>query len=101
MQRRKILKLLAHTTLATCATTIAHAFTLGRHRLAIERHTHGGQCQIPIINYAPILPSWGKNYREGHFEEKGRHLYVNRGIGTVDLKVRFSCPPELTLLELT
>jgi predicted MPP superfamily phosphohydrolase len=28
------------------------------------------------------------------------HLYVNRGIGTVNLPFRFDCPPEITVLTL-
>jgi uncharacterized protein len=36
----------------------------------------------------------------GHFNVGPMQLYVNRGIGTVKIPVRFRCPPELTLLTL-
>ena len=37
---------------------------------------------------------------EGYFKLGPLQLYVNRGIGTVKLPVRFLCPPELTLITL-
>ena len=69
--------------------------------LQVSGHTHGGQCRIPLLNYPPILPSWGKNYAFGLFRKDKRALYVTRGIGTVDFPIRFWCPPEITLLEVT
>ena len=72
-----------------------------RIRLQVSGHTHGGQCRVPLFNYAPILPRWGKRFAYGLFRKDNRFLYVTRGVGTVDLKVRFWCPPEITVLEVT
>ena len=68
--------------------------------LVLSGHTHGGQVRIPWIR--PLfLPGMGRKYVEGHFLLRdGMQLYVNRGIGTVNLPFRFRCPPELTLITL-
>jgi uncharacterized protein len=67
--------------------------------LMLSGHTHGGQIRIPFV--APLaLPPMGKIYVEGFFRVGNMQLYVNRGIGTVNLPVRFNCPPELTLHTL-
>lgn len=62
--------------------------------------THGGQVRLPgltrLIGYMA--------YRIRHWE--GLHrcgptwLYVNRGLGTSGVPVRFRCPPEVAVLEL-
>ncbi|HEY4046232.1 MAG TPA: metallophosphoesterase [Acidobacteriaceae bacterium] len=69
--------------------------------LVLSGHTHGGQIRIPWMR--PLfLPGMGRKYLEGHFLlADGTQLYVNRGIGTVNLPFRFRCPPELTLITLT
>ena len=71
-----------------------------RIKLQISGHTHGGQVRAPLVG-ALHLPKWGQKYQEGLYTQDGRHLYVNRGIGTLFPHVRFRCPPEITLLELT
>ena len=68
--------------------------------LILAGHTHGGQIKIPFIK-----PFWtptknrGK-YASGLFEISHSYLYVNRGIGTTALPIRFNCPPEITVIEL-
>lgn len=71
-----------------------------RVRLQLSGHTHGGQVCAPGYG-AMVLPSWGRRYAAGLFTRGGRHLYVNRGIGTVGPPLRFWCRPEITLLELS
>jgi len=66
--------------------------------VAICGHTHGGQVNIPFIPN-PYLRSW-KTYLKGWFNEKGSHMYVNRGIGMLTLPFRFRCRPEITLLSI-
>lgn len=74
--------------------------TDGRIALQLSGHSHGGQVRIPFGG-AIQLPSWGKKYTIGQYEESGRRLYVNRGIGTVVRHFRFNCRPEITHLRLT
>ena len=69
--------------------------------LMLSGHTHGGQIRLPIIGTpSSMLPPGGQNYVHGHFNVGPLQLYVNRGIGTVHVPIRFRCPPELTLLTL-
>ena len=67
--------------------------------LMLSGHSHGGQIRLPLIG--PLkLPKMGRKYVEGWFRFGDLQLYVNRGLGTVDLPFRFDCPPEITLFTL-
>jgi predicted MPP superfamily phosphohydrolase len=69
--------------------------------LMLSGHTHGGQVRLPIIGTPErMLPPGGRRFISGHFSLGPLALYVNRGIGTVGLPVRFLCPPELTVITL-
>ncbi|MGJ8698009.1 MAG: metallophosphoesterase [Verrucomicrobiaceae bacterium] len=68
--------------------------------LQLSGHTHGGQCRVPLIGYAPAKVKYGRNYLYGHYQKNDAQLWVGRGIGTVGLRVRFACPPELSILTL-
>jgi uncharacterized protein len=71
-----------------------------RVSLILSGHTHGGQVRIPFVKPV-MLPPLGKKYLEGHFTlADGTQLYVNRGIGTTGLPLRFLCPPEITVVTL-
>jgi len=67
--------------------------------LVLSGHTHGGQIRLPLIG-ATVLPPLGHKYVEGWFRFGNLQLYVNRGLGTVGLPVRFDCPPEITFFTL-
>jgi len=67
--------------------------------LMLSGHTHGGQIRFPFV--PPMhLPPLGKIYVGGLFRLGPTQLYVNRGIGTVGLPMRFNCPPEITEITL-
>jgi len=69
--------------------------------LMLSGHTHGGQ--IRIGSYAPMLPRMGKLYLAGMYRAdnaRGSKLYVNRGLGTSQLPLRFMAVPEITLITL-
>jgi uncharacterized protein len=68
--------------------------------LMLSGHTHGGQVRLPFLPPL-LLPKMGTRYVEGHFQLRdGMQLYVNRGIGAVNLPFRFRCPPEISVLTL-
>lgn len=67
--------------------------------LMLAGHTHGGQVRVPLAGPL-ILPPLGRKYVEGWFRFGNLQLYVNRGIGTISLPIRFDCPPEITLFTL-
>lgn len=70
-----------------------------RVALQLSGHTHGGQICAPF--YGPVvLPPGGKKYPHGHYRRGDTSLFVTRGIGTLNIPVRFLCPPELVFLDL-
>jgi len=61
-------------------------------------HSHGGQWRPPGIT--PFwLPYGCAGRADGHHAHNGHRLYVNRGLGWSLLPVRWSCPPEIVLIE--
>ena len=68
--------------------------------LQLSGHTHGGQCRVPLIDYAPKTVKHGSNYVYGGFTRGDSNLFVTRGVGTTGPRVRFACPPELAILTL-
>lgn len=68
--------------------------------LQLSGHTHGGQCRVPLIGYAPARVKFGRKFISGHYQRKQAHLFVGRGLGTVGPRVRFACSPELVILTL-
>jgi hypothetical protein len=74
--------------------------------LMLSGHTHGGQ-----INWKLLVPQkesrlsrWlhrpSRKFMRGHAVLGNTQLYVNRGLGTVVVPLRYGCTPEITLLEL-
>jgi predicted MPP superfamily phosphohydrolase len=68
--------------------------------LMLSGHSHGGQVRLPLVGPL-ILPALGRKYVEGHYKVGHTQLYVNRGIGTVGMPLRFDCPAEITHFTLT
>lgn len=67
--------------------------------LQLSGHTHGGQVCAPF--FGPILlPSYGRKFPAGLYRRDERSLYVTRGIGTMNIPVRFLCPPEVAMLTM-
>lgn len=62
-------------------------------------HTHGGQI-VKGDGRAPILPRMGKKFVSGAYRVNGMFLYVNRGVGTSAFRLRWNCPPEITVFTL-
>jgi len=67
--------------------------------LQLSGHSHGGQVRIPFL--PPLyLPELAKKYVLGTYQVGPLPLYTNAGLGTVDVPLRFNCPPEITFLTL-
>jgi predicted MPP superfamily phosphohydrolase len=67
--------------------------------LVLAGHSHGGQVRMPILG-ALIVPYGVDGYDAGLYSTPAGPLYVNVGIGTFLLPVRFLCRPELTIVEI-
>ena len=70
-----------------------------RFDLILSGHTHGGQVSIPLLGKCVLPFDVGKHAR-GLFRTPCGPLYVNPGIGTFYLNVRFLCRPEVTVIEM-
>lgn len=68
--------------------------------LSLAGHTHGGQVTLEFINKNLSPSRLITPYMRGWFERTGCQLYVNRGIGTIGVPIRFDAPPEITVFEL-
>jgi len=69
-------------------------------------HTHGGQVRLPFVGALTTRSSLGPYYDYGLFDFAAPNprgvttLYVNAGIGTSLLPLRFFCPPRFAVVEL-
>ncbi len=61
-------------------------------------HTHGGQVRLPF--WTPYTPRGSGRFVAGWYRDTIRPLYVSRGIGTITLRARLFCPPELPIFTL-
>ena len=72
-------------------------------KLILMGHTHGGQVNIPLITNFTIDKALGEicaKYKVGLFPIEGGFLYVNSGIGTSILPMRFLSRPEVAIITL-
>ncbi|MHC4910011.1 MAG: metallophosphoesterase [Planctomycetota bacterium] len=72
--------------------------------LVIAGHTHGGQVQVPLFGPPITLTDVPRRVAAGglHIID-GRRIYVSRGLGMERRqapRIRFRCPPEVTLLTI-
>ena len=74
--------------------------------LVLSGHTHGGQINWRLLTgrkdrkAARWLRRPSRRLMRGHAQLGSTQLYVNRGLGTVVVPLRYGCPPEITLLEI-
>jgi predicted MPP superfamily phosphohydrolase len=71
----------------------------GRFDLQLSGHSHGGQVRIPLLMRL-ALPPFSQRYTSGLYRVDGMLQYTNRGLGFVDMRLRFLCRPEITVLTL-
>ncbi|WP_449539843.1 metallophosphoesterase [Ferdinandcohnia sp. Marseille-Q9671] len=76
------------------------AAEVGAH-VQLSGHSHGGQIQLPFVGPL-ITPPLGSIYYEGDhmIGINQMFLYVNRGLGTTRLPLRFLAKPEISIFTL-
>ena len=74
---------------------------LSKINLILAGHSHGGQIRLPLLGAPIIIPKHKITHDMGLFYLDGTQMYVNRGIGTVMLPMRFLCSPEITLFQFS
>lgn len=67
--------------------------------LILAGHTHGGQTGIPWLARHVLSFDTG-TYHRGLYRTPHGPLYVNPGIGTFHLRLRFLCRPEVTVIRI-
>lgn len=70
-----------------------------KYDLILAGHSHGGQVRLPFIG-ALFVPYDVDRYDAGLYDTPAGPLYVNVGIGTWLIPVRFFCRPEITVIEI-
>ena len=70
-----------------------------RFDLILAGHSHGGQVRLPLLG-ALIVPHGVGPYDLGYYETPGGPLYVNAGIGTYLVPMRWNCRPEITVVTM-
>jgi len=72
--------------------------------LLVAGHTHGGQVNLPFLGPPITLSSVPRRVAAGGYHvAHGVRIYVSRGVGCERAeapRVRFNCPPEVSLLTL-
>ena len=77
----------------------ADALGDSRFDLILAGHSHGGQIRLPFFG-ALVLPRGVGPYDHGYYETPAGPLYVNAGIGTYRLPLRWNCRPEITVISI-
>lgn len=79
---------------------VAEYFLQYNADLFLTGHSHGGQINLPFISYTPLL---AQKYKRGMYNidnYRQTKIYVNIGLGTSTVPLRFMAVPELTVITL-
>lgn len=68
--------------------------------LLLAGHTHGGQICVPGVGPIVTGSAYGRRYASG-WVPAPMPAFVGRGLGVAAVPVRFACPAELVVLELS
>jgi len=68
--------------------------------LTLSGHTHGGQLGVPFFARRWNLARVMTRFASGFYREGGSTLYVNHGLGTTGLPIRWLVAPEIAVLTL-
>jgi uncharacterized protein len=72
--------------------------------LQLSGHTHGGQVRLPLIGAIFTGSLYGRLFQMGRQYIGEMTLYITRGVGMEGAgapRVRFLCPPEIILWEIS
>lgn len=68
--------------------------------LVVAGHTHGGQVRLPGFKKLISVDLSHKKFISGLFDVNGTLMYVNKGIGRVNLPFRLFCRPEIAVFDI-
>jgi predicted MPP superfamily phosphohydrolase len=67
--------------------------------ILLAGHTHGGQIGIPFLIHNSHSAN-KSSFMSGLFGSGETKMYVNQGIGTSGIPIRFFCRPEITVIKV-
>lgn len=70
------------------------------YSLYLAGDTHGGQICLPGGFVMFCGPTAGRKMASGKWSYNGMIGYTSRGVGTSKIKMRYFCPPEITVITL-
>jgi predicted MPP superfamily phosphohydrolase len=70
------------------------------YSLYLTGDTHGGQICLPGGFVISCGPTANRKMAKGKWSYNGMVGYTSRGVGTSRIKMRYYCPPEITLVTL-
>jgi len=70
------------------------------YSLYLAGDTHGGQICLPGGTVIFCGPTANRKMARGGWSYSGMIGYTSRGVGTSRIKVRYYCPPEITVITL-
>jgi uncharacterized protein len=70
-------------------------------RLYLCGHTHAGQVRLPLVGSILQNSTAPRSYTHGAWRHAGMQGYTSAGIGCSMLPIRFNCPPEIAIFQLT
>lgn len=79
----------------------ADFYTSYDFNLILAGHSHGGQVSLPFVK--GVTTAMARKYTSGFYKLDSPYqtlLYVNQGIGTSHLPIRFLVPPEITVFDI-
>jgi predicted MPP superfamily phosphohydrolase len=68
--------------------------------LTLSGHTHGGQLGVPFFARRWNLARVMTRFSSGFYREGASTLYVNHGLGTTGVPIRWLVAPEIAVLTL-
>ena len=67
--------------------------------VVVSGHTHGGQVNIPYVTRYVTASYYVGSYMEGLHSRENTQIFINRGMGTSLIPVRFFSRPQIAVLR--
>jgi len=69
--------------------------------LYLSGHTHAGQIALPFMGALIQNANCPRKFVQGQWRYREMQGYTSAGVGCSILPIRFNCPPEIVIVELT
>jgi predicted MPP superfamily phosphohydrolase len=69
--------------------------------LYLSGHTHAGQITLPFMGALIQNANCPREFGQGQWRYREMQGYTSAGVGCSMLPIRFNCPPEIVIVELT